>query len=48
MTGVLALHEMLHETKRRQGIGVVLKLDFEKAYDSQLEVSFGMPEIDRL
>jgi hypothetical protein len=33
MTGVLALHEMLHETKRRQGIGVVLKLDFEKAYD---------------
>jgi hypothetical protein len=35
MNGVLTLHEILHETKRRGGgeIGVVLKLDFEKAYD---------------
>lgn len=33
MSGVMALHEILHETKRRKEIGVVLKLDFEKAYD---------------
>jgi hypothetical protein len=33
MNNVLALHEILHETKRLGGIGVVLKLDFEKAYD---------------
>ena len=33
MNGVLALHEILHETKRRKEIGVILKLDFEKAYD---------------
>jgi hypothetical protein len=33
MNGVLTLHEILHETKRRGEIGVVLKLDFEKAYD---------------
>jgi hypothetical protein len=33
MTGVLALHEVLHETKRRKETGVMLKLDFEKTYD---------------
>jgi hypothetical protein len=33
MNSVLTLHEILHETKRRGQIGVVLKLDFEKAYD---------------
>jgi len=33
MNGVLALHEVLHETKRKKAVGVVLKLDFEKAYD---------------
>ena len=33
MNGVLALHEILHETKRRKEIGVILKLDFEKSYD---------------
>jgi hypothetical protein len=33
MNSVLALHEILHETKRKKRIGVVLKLDFEKAYD---------------
>jgi len=33
MNGVLALHEILHETKRRNEVGVILKLDFEKAYD---------------
>jgi len=33
MNGVLALHEILHETKTKRGTGVVLKLDFEKAYD---------------
>ena len=33
MSGILALHEVPHETKRRNHCGVVLKLDFEKAYD---------------
>jgi hypothetical protein len=33
MNNVLALHEILHETKRRGETGVVLKLDFEKTYD---------------
>jgi hypothetical protein len=33
MNNTLALHEILHETKRRRENGVVLKLDFEKAYE---------------
>lgn len=33
MTGVLALHEVLHETKIKKSVGIVLKLDFEKEYD---------------
>jgi len=33
MTGILCLHEILHETKKRKEIGIILKLDFEKAYD---------------
>jgi len=33
MNGVLALHEILHETKRNNEVRIVLKLDFEKAYD---------------
>jgi hypothetical protein len=30
MTNILALHEILHDTKRRGKLGVALKLDFEK------------------
>jgi hypothetical protein len=33
MNSVLALHETLHETKIKRKVGVILKLDFEKAYD---------------
>jgi hypothetical protein len=33
MTGVMALHEIVHETKKSGDVGIVLKLDFEKAYD---------------
>jgi hypothetical protein len=33
MSGVMCLHEILHETKRRKEVGIILKLDFEKAYD---------------
>ena len=33
MNSVMALHEILHETKRKKKGGVVLKLDIEKAYD---------------
>ena len=33
MDGVMALHEILHDTRIKKKDGVVLKLDFEKAYD---------------
>jgi hypothetical protein len=33
MNGVMTLHEILHETKRRREVGVILKINFEKAYD---------------
>jgi hypothetical protein len=29
-SNILAQHEILHETKRRKKVGLVLKLDFEK------------------
>jgi len=32
-SGIMCLHEILHETKRRNEIGIILKLDFENAYD---------------
>jgi hypothetical protein len=33
MSGIMILHEILHETKKRKHLGIVLKLDFENAYD---------------
>jgi hypothetical protein len=33
MEWVIILHEMFHEMHRRKQSGVILKLDFEKAYD---------------
>jgi hypothetical protein len=33
INGVMSLHEILHEAKRKKQQGIVLKLDFEKAYD---------------
>ena len=33
MDGVMSPHEILHDTKIRKREGLVLKLDFEKAYD---------------
>lgn len=33
MSGILTLHEILHETKVKKEVGIILKLDFEKAYD---------------
>ena len=32
-SGIMCLHEIIHETKRRKEIGVLFKIDFEKAYD---------------
>jgi hypothetical protein len=33
MEGVVVLHETLHEIKRKKLDGIILKIDFEKAYD---------------
>jgi hypothetical protein len=33
MDDILALHEILHDTRSKKKDGLVLKLDFEKAYD---------------
>lgn len=33
MCGEMTLHEILHETKKQKEIEIILKLDFEKAYD---------------
>jgi hypothetical protein len=33
LEGVVVLHETLHELKRNRRNGLILKLDFEKAYD---------------
>lgn len=33
LEGVVVLHEVLHELKRSKQKGIILKIDFEKAYD---------------
>jgi hypothetical protein len=33
MEGVVVLHEAIHEMHRKNMSGVVLKIDFEKAYN---------------
>jgi hypothetical protein len=33
MEGVLSLHEVVHALRAKKLGGVILKLDFEKAYD---------------
>lgn len=33
LEGVMIVHEELHELRCRENTGVVLKLDFEKAYE---------------
>jgi hypothetical protein len=33
MEGVVILHEIIHEIHQKKMSGVILKLDFEKAYD---------------
>jgi hypothetical protein len=33
LEGVVILHETLHELRRKRQSGIILKLDFEKAYD---------------
>jgi hypothetical protein len=33
MEGVIVLHEMIHEMHRKKQDGLLLKIDFEKAYD---------------
>lgn len=32
-SGIMCLHEILHETKRKKKVGILLKIDFKKAYD---------------
>jgi hypothetical protein len=33
MEGIIVLHETIHEMHRKKYSGVILKIDFEKAYD---------------
>jgi hypothetical protein len=33
MDGVVSLHEIIHEVKKKKQSGVIFKVDFEKAYD---------------
>jgi len=33
MDGILSLHEILHDSRIKKKDGLILKLDFEKAYD---------------
>lgn len=33
MDGILSLHEIMHYTHIKKHVGIILKLDFEKAYD---------------
>jgi hypothetical protein len=33
MSGVMILHEILHETIREKEVGIIVKPDFKKAYD---------------
>jgi hypothetical protein len=40
MDGVLILHEILHDVKLKKKDGIILKLDFEKAYDKIARIYF--------
>jgi hypothetical protein len=33
MEGVIILHEIIHEMHKKKQDGVILKIDFKKAYD---------------
>jgi hypothetical protein len=33
LEGVVVLHETIHELKKKKQKGLILRLDFEKAYD---------------
>jgi hypothetical protein len=33
LEGVVIVHEVVHELRRSRGKGLILKIDFEKAYD---------------
>lgn len=33
LDGVMIVHEALHELRRKKKSGIIIKLDFEKAYD---------------
>jgi hypothetical protein len=51
LEGVIVLHEVLHELRASKKKGLVLKIDFEKAYDrvnwkflEQVMIGKGFPE----
>jgi hypothetical protein len=48
MTNILALHEILHDTKKKGITGIVLKLDFEKARDKVHCFFYEMLEVERV
>jgi hypothetical protein len=48
MTNILALHKILHDTKKKGRTGIVLKLDFEKARDKVHCFFYEMLEVERV
>jgi hypothetical protein len=40
LEGVVVLHETIHELKRKKQNGLILKLDFKKAYDKIIGISY--------
>jgi hypothetical protein len=44
---VMALHEILHDTRIKKRDGLVLKVNFKKAYDKIIEIFFCLNALTR-
>jgi hypothetical protein len=43
LEGVVVFHETIHELHRKKMDGVLLKIDFEKAYEKSIGLFFNRP-----